>query len=118
MYNNTSSQRNSYEDLLDVEESAHKAKLITYNRVSRRRKKMHAEVVESVNSNVSEGIKCRKNCTALIVNKNDTLVCNDSSETGNTPTKFIEKPLLKHNVQKCVDILDKAVVDRPLEKAC
>ena len=54
IHNNTSIQRNSHEDSLSVEESTNKARFITDNRISRRKKKKtYAEVVESGNSNIN-----------------------------------------------------------------
>ena len=64
IHNNTSIQRNSYEDSLSVEESTNKARFITDNGIlSRKNKKTYEEVVESGNSNINEGKKCGKNCT-------------------------------------------------------
>ena len=122
IYNNTGSfyvfgQRNSNEDLLGVEKSSYKAKFITYNRVSRRKmKKTYAEVVESGNSSINEGIKCGKNCTILTGNKQDVLVCKNASEAASISNKVYNKSLLNQNVPQCVDILNKTVVDPLLEK--
>ena len=66
IYNNTSIQRNSHEDPLSVEESTNKARLITDNRIFRRKKKKtYAEMVEYGNSNINQGNKCGKNCAIL-----------------------------------------------------
>ena len=117
IYNNTPSQRNSHEDSLDMEKSSNKAKFITDNRVSRRKKKKtYAEVVESGNSSINERIKCGKTCTILTGNKQDALVCKNASETASLSTKVCNKPLLNRNVPQCVDILNKTVVDPLLEK--
>ena len=117
IHNNTSIQRNSHEDSLDVEESTNKARFITDNRVSRRKKKkVYAEVVESRNSNINEGIECGKNCTILTGNKQDALVHKNASEAASNPTKICNKPLLNQNVPQCVDVLNKTVVDPLLEK--
>ena len=117
IHNNTSSQRNSHEDSLGVEKSSNKAKFITDNLASRRKKKKtYAEVVESGNSSINEGIKCGKNCTILTGNKQDTLVCINASETASISTKVCNKPLLNQNLPQCVDILNKTVVDPLLEK--
>ena len=77
-----------------MEESTNKAGLITGNRVSRRKKKTYAEVVEYGNSNINEGIKGGKNCTILTGNKQDPLVCKNASEAASTPAKICNKPLL------------------------
>ena len=100
-----------------MEESTNKARFITDNRVSRRKKKKtYAEVVEYGNSNINEGIKCGKNCTILTGNKQDPLVCKNASEATSTPTKICNKPLLNQNVPQYMDILNKTVVDPLLEK--
>ena len=100
-----------------MEKSSNKAKFITDNRVSRRKKKKtYAEVVESGNSIINEGIKCGKSCTILTGNKQDALVCKNASETASISTKVCNKPLLNQNVPQCVDILNKTVVDPLLEK--
>ena len=93
-----------------MEESTNKAGLITGNRVSRRKKKTYAEVVEYGNSNINEGIECGKNCTILIRNEQDPLVCKNASEAASIPTKICYKPLLNQNVPQCMDILNKTVV--------
>ena len=62
IHSNTSIQRNSHDDSLEVEKSTNKAKFVTDNRVSRRKKKKtYVEVLKSGNSNKNEGIKCGKN---------------------------------------------------------
>ena len=95
IHKNTPSQRNGHEDSLCVEQSTNKAKFITDNRVSRRKKKKtYAEVVESSNSNRNEGIKVGENCTILTENKPDALVRKNASEAASTPTKVCNKPLL------------------------
>ena len=100
-----------------MEESTNKARFITDNRVSRRKKKkMYAQIVQSGNSNKNEGKECGKNCTILTGNKQDALVRKNASEAGSTPTKTRNKPLLNQNVTQCVDILKKTVVDPLLEK--
>ena len=82
-----------------MEESTNKAGFLTDNRVSRRKKKKtYAEVVESGNSTINEGIKCSKNCTILTGNKQDALVCKNASEAVSTPTKICNKLLLNQNV--------------------
>ena len=99
IHNDTSIQRNSHEDSLDVEESTNKAGFITVNRLSRRKKKKtYAEVVQDGNSNINERIKCGKNCTILTGNKQDPLFCKNTPETASTPTKICNKPLLNQNV--------------------
>ena len=113
IHNNTSIQRNSHEDSLSVEESTNKARFITDNRISRRKKKKtYAEVMESGNSKINEGKMCGKNCTILTGNKRDTIGHKNAFEAASTPTKTCNKPLLP----QCVDILNKAVVDPLLEK--
>ena len=113
IHNNTSIQRNSHEDSLSVEESTNKARFITDNRISRRKKKKtYAEVVESGNSKINEGKMCGKNCTILTGNKRDALGHKNAFEAASTPTKTCNKPLLP----QCVDILNKPVVDPLLEK--
>ena len=100
-----------------MEESTNKARFITDNRVSRRKKKkMYAQIVQSGNSNKNEGKECGKNCTILTGNKQDALVRKNASEAASTPTKTCNKPLLNQNVPQCVDILNKTVVDPLLEK--
>ena len=123
IYNNTGSfyvfgQRNSNEDLLGVEKSSYKAKFITYDRASRRKmKKTYAEVVESGNSSINEGIKCGKNCTILTGNKfKMNKFCKNASEAASISNKVYNKSLLNQNVPQCVDILNKTVVDPSLEK--
>ena len=74
-------------------ESTNKARFITDNGASRRKKrKTHAEVVDSGNSNINEGKKCAKNCTKLPESKQDELVCKNSSEAASTMTKTCNKP--------------------------
>ena len=117
IHNNTFIQRNSHEDSLSVEESTSKARFITNNCISKRKKKKtYSEVVESGNSNINEGKKCGKNCTILTGNKQDALGRKDAFEATSTPTKTCNKPLLNQNVPQCVDILNKTVVDPLLEK--
>ena len=117
IHNNTSIQRNSHEDSLSVEESTNKARFITDNRISRRKKKKtFAEVVESGNSKINEGKMCGKNCTILTGNKRDALGRKNAFEAASTPTKTCNKPLLNQNIPQCVDILNKTVVDPLLEK--
>ena len=117
IHNNTPSQRNSHEDSLGVEESTNKATFITDNPVSRRKKKKtYAEVVESGNSNIYEGIKCGKNCTIFTGNKPDAPVRKNASEAASTPIKVFNKHLLNQNVPQCVKILSKIVVDPLLKK--
>ena len=100
-----------------MEESTNKARFITDNRISRRKKKKtYAEVVESRNSNINEGKKCGKYWTILTGNKQGALVRKNASEAASTPTKTCNKPLLNQNVPQCVDILNKTVVDPLLEK--
>ena len=100
-----------------MEESTNKARFITDNRISRRKKKKtYAEVVESRNSNINEGKKCGKYWTILTGNKQGALVRKNASEAASTPTKTCNKPLLNQNVPQCVDILNKTVVDSLLKK--
>ena len=114
IHNNTFIQRNSLEDSLSVEESTNKARFITDNRIStRKKKKAYAEVVESGNSSINEGKKCGKNCT---IQRQDALGRKDAFEAASTPTKTCDKPLLNENVPQCVDILNKTVVDPLLDK--
>ena len=95
IHNNTSIQRNSHEDSLSVEESTNKAKLITDNRILRRKKeKTYVEVVEYGNSNINQGKKCGKNCAILTGNKQDALGRKDAFEAASKPTKTCNKPLL------------------------
>ena len=95
IHNNTSIQRNSHEDSLSVEESTNKARFITDNRIStRKKKKAYAEVVESGNSSINEGKKCGKNCTIHTGNKQDALGRKDAFEAASKPTKTCNKPLL------------------------
>ena len=111
IHNNTSFLRNR-EDSLDVEESTNKARFITDNRISRRkRRKTYAEVVESGNSNINEAIKSGKNCTTLAENKQDALVRKNASEAASTSTKICNKLLLNQNLPQCLDILNKTVID-------
>ena len=115
--NDTSIQRNSHEDSLDVEDSTNKAGFITVNRLSRRKKKKtYAEVVQDGNSNINERIKCDKSCTILTGNKQGPLVCKNAPETASTPTKICNKPSLNQNVPPCMNILNKTVVDPLLGK--
>ena len=67
--------------------------------------------MEYGNSNINEGIKSGKNCTILTGNKQDPLVCKNTSEAASTPTKICNKSLLNQNVPQCMDILNKTVVD-------
>ena len=100
-----------------MEKSSNKAKFITDNRVSRRKKnKTYAEVVESVKSNINEGIKCSKNCTILTGNMQDALAFKNASEAASISIKVSDKSLLNQNVPQYVDILNKTVVDPLLEK--
>ena len=95
IHNNTSIQRNSHEDSLSVEESTNKARLITDNRIFRRKKKKtYAEMVEYGNSNINQGNKCGKNCAILTRNKQDALGRKDAFEAASKPTKTCNKPLL------------------------
>ena len=95
IHNNTSIERNSHEDSLSVEESTNKARFITDNRIStRKKKKAYAEVVESGNSSINEGKNCGKNCTIHTGNKQDALGRKDAFEAASKPTKTCNKPLL------------------------